>query len=46
MYGKNHQRDVEMDVCFALDEDEIAEGYILTCQSHPTSDDLEITYEV
>lgn len=37
---------VKMDACYALDDDEIAEGYILTCQSHPTSDTVELTYEI
>lgn len=37
---------VKMDACYALDDDEIAEGYILTCQSHPTSDVVELTYEL
>lgn len=36
----------EMEMCYALDEDEIAEGFVLTCQAHPTSDVLEITYDV
>lgn len=37
---------VKMDACYALDDDEIADGYILTCQSHPTSDVVELTYEI
>ena len=37
---------VEMEACYALDEDEVEEGYILTCQSHPTTAEIEITFDV
>ena len=36
---------VKMDVNYALDEDEVDEGYILTCQSHPTSDKVVIDFD-
>jgi ring-1,2-phenylacetyl-CoA epoxidase subunit PaaE len=37
---------VDMEMCFALSDDEIKDGFILTCQSHPTSEEIEITYDV
>ncbi len=30
---------------YALSEDEVAEGYILTCQSHPTTEKLVISFD-
>ena len=37
---------VKMDACYALDDDEVAEGYILTCQARPTSATVDLTFEV
>lgn len=34
-----------MDVSEGLTDDEIKEGYILTCQSHPLTDDVSVRYE-
>jgi ring-1,2-phenylacetyl-CoA epoxidase subunit PaaE len=36
---------VEMDVNYALEPEEIEGGYILTCQSHPTSDRVVVDYD-
>ncbi len=37
---------VKMDSNFALTDSEIKGGYILTCQSHPTSSVLKVSYDV
>jgi ring-1,2-phenylacetyl-CoA epoxidase subunit PaaE len=34
-----------MDDREALTDEEIADGYVLTCQSHPTTDDVVVDYD-
>ena len=36
---------VEMDTNWALEPDEVDKGYVLTCQSHPTSDQVVLDYD-
>ena len=38
--------EVTMEKNYALTEEELAAGYVLTCQSHPVSDEVSITYDV
>lgn len=37
--------EVDMDVNYALEDDEVEEGYILTCQSHPRSEEVFVDYD-
>ena len=40
--GKLISGSVEMEVSDGLSDDELEEGYILCCVSHPTSDQIEV----
>ena len=44
--AKLEEGSVKMDACYALDDDEVADGFILACQSHPTSERVKITFDV
>jgi ring-1,2-phenylacetyl-CoA epoxidase subunit PaaE len=35
-----------MDINYSLTDEEVKEGFILTCQAHPTSEVLKIDYDV
>lgn len=44
--AKMSEGKVEMDACFSLDDDEIKEGYILTCQARCQTNKLTINYDI
>jgi ring-1,2-phenylacetyl-CoA epoxidase subunit PaaE len=37
---------VQMDVHYGLEDEEIEQGYILTCQSHPVSEKVIVDYDI
>jgi ring-1,2-phenylacetyl-CoA epoxidase subunit PaaE len=37
--------EVEMDVNYALEDDEVADGYVLTCQSHPVTKEVKLSFD-
>jgi ring-1,2-phenylacetyl-CoA epoxidase subunit PaaE len=37
---------VKMDVCYGLESEEIEQGFILTCQSHPITDKVVVDYDI
>lgn len=43
--GKVIEGSARMDVNFALDEKEVEDGFILTCQAHPTSDKIIVSFD-
>ena len=43
--AKLEEGTVKMDMNHVLTDEELDEGYIVTCQSHPTSDKVRITYD-
>jgi len=36
---------VKMDLNYSLEPEEVAQGFILTCQSHPTSENVVVSYD-
>lgn len=36
---------IEMDACYALDDDEVSAGYILVCQSRAKTEEVELQFE-
>ncbi len=43
--GKIIEGSAVMDINYALEKDEVEAGYILTCQAHPTSEILIVSYD-
>ena len=40
------QGQVDMDINYALEPEEVAQGFILTCQSHPRTDKVVVDFDV
>jgi ring-1,2-phenylacetyl-CoA epoxidase subunit PaaE len=38
--------EVDMEVVYGLEPDEIEDGFILTCQAHPRSESILVDYDI
>ena len=45
MQGAHREGEVRMDKNYALVDSELEAGYVLTCQSHPISDQVVVRYD-
>ena len=45
LQGEGRRRLGEMDKNYALVEEDLAAGYVLTCQAHPTSDNVSVDFD-
>jgi ring-1,2-phenylacetyl-CoA epoxidase subunit PaaE len=43
--AKLTEGEVEMDVNWGLEPDEVAAGYILTCQAHPKTEKITVDFD-
>ena len=43
--AKVTEGEVEMDENYALEADEVAAGYVLTCQSHATTPNVSLNFD-
>ncbi len=43
--AKIMEGEVEMEVCYGLEPDEVEAGYVLTCQSHPRTKRLVVSFD-
>ena len=43
--AKVMEGEVEMEVNYALEKEEVAQGFVLTCQSHPKTDRVFIDFD-
>lgn len=43
---KIEKGEVEMDVNYALEKDELAEGFVLACQAHPRSAEVVVNFDI
>lgn len=43
--AKLKEGEVDMEACFALDDDDVKEGFILTCTSRPKTDHVVLSYD-
>jgi ring-1,2-phenylacetyl-CoA epoxidase subunit PaaE len=42
---KVEEGEVEMDVNYSLEKDEVARGFVLACQAHPRSEHVVINFD-
>jgi len=44
--AKVSEGEISMESCYALEDDEVAAGFILTCQSHPKTEKVVLSYDI